>query len=265
MLDVHPAHHAANTWRDFLVHIATIVLGLLIAVGLEQTVEAIHHHRQVNETREALVTEREIDQKVAADDAILFRREAAALENNLLVLEALRQHPGTPRAELPGILTWHSDLQTALPHTSWTTAEQTGITGLMPVVEVRHQADLYEHLEHVAKAADAVWDGINAIRAATLSQPDPSLWSPAMIDSVIDLTRAQVIKLYGFGAMLVILHQDFPEFAAGFDNSTIKTLIKMQTSESGPGLDAPLAKTIQRIDAVGKFADYFPQADGTQR
>ena len=265
MLDVHPAHHAATTWRDFFIHIATIVIGLLIAVGLEQTVEYIHHHHQVTETREALLTERAINQKVAADDAILFRREAAALDNNLLVLNALRQHPGTPRAELPGILTWHSDLQTALPHNSWTTAEQTGITGLMPVAEVRHQADLYEHLDHLAKAADEVWTGINGIRAATLSQPNPSLWSPAMIDSVIELTRAQVVKLYGFGAMLVILHQDFPDFAPGFTNDTIKPLINMQASERAPELAAPLAKTIQRLDAAGKYADYFPQADGTQR
>jgi hypothetical protein len=28
MLDVHPAHHAATTWRDFLIRIATIVLGV---------------------------------------------------------------------------------------------------------------------------------------------------------------------------------------------------------------------------------------------
>ncbi len=46
MLDVHPPHHAANTWRDFFIHIATISVGLLIAIGLEQTVEAIHHHHQ---------------------------------------------------------------------------------------------------------------------------------------------------------------------------------------------------------------------------
>ena len=26
MLDVHPAHHAANSWRDFFIHIATIVI-----------------------------------------------------------------------------------------------------------------------------------------------------------------------------------------------------------------------------------------------
>src|ERR1039458_4923029 len=33
MLDIHPAQHAASTWRDFFIHIATIVLGLMIAVG----------------------------------------------------------------------------------------------------------------------------------------------------------------------------------------------------------------------------------------
>jgi hypothetical protein len=46
MLDVHPAHHAATTWRDFLIHIATIVIGLVIAVGLEQSVETLHHLHQ---------------------------------------------------------------------------------------------------------------------------------------------------------------------------------------------------------------------------
>jgi hypothetical protein len=38
MLDVHPPHKAAHTFKDFFIHIATIVIGLLIAVGLEQTV-----------------------------------------------------------------------------------------------------------------------------------------------------------------------------------------------------------------------------------
>ena len=265
MLDIHPPHHTPNTWRDFFIHVATICVGLLIAVGLEQTVEAIHHHHQVAETRDALVTEREINQKVTADDAVLFRREAAALQNNLLVLETLQQHPRTPRAQLPGILTWHSNLQTALPHTSWATAQQTGITGLMPAAEVRRNEDLYEHLDRIAKAADDVWVGINGIRSATFSQPDPSRWSPAMIASVLELTRSQVVKLYAFGAMLVVLHQDFPDFAPGFNITEIKLLINMQQSESGTELATPLARTIQRIDAAGKYHDYFPQADGTQR
>ena len=68
MLDVHPAHHAASTWRDFFVHIATIVLGLFIAIGLEQTVEAIHHHHQRSQLQENLRDELQSNlQKDSAD------------------------------------------------------------------------------------------------------------------------------------------------------------------------------------------------------
>ena len=57
MIDIHPAHHAATTWRDFFIHIATIVLGLLIAVGLEQTVELLHRHREAREARQNIKDE----------------------------------------------------------------------------------------------------------------------------------------------------------------------------------------------------------------
>jgi hypothetical protein len=46
MLEVHSPHLSIHTWKDFLIHIATITIGLLIAVGLEQSVEALHHRHQ---------------------------------------------------------------------------------------------------------------------------------------------------------------------------------------------------------------------------
>lgn len=54
MLDVHPPHEAAHSWKDFFIHIATIVVGLLIAVGLEQTVEAVHRHHERADLMESL-------------------------------------------------------------------------------------------------------------------------------------------------------------------------------------------------------------------
>jgi hypothetical protein len=57
MLDVHPPHAPTHTWKDFFIHIATIVVGLLIAVGLEQTVEAIRQHRERHELMEQLDAE----------------------------------------------------------------------------------------------------------------------------------------------------------------------------------------------------------------
>jgi hypothetical protein len=46
MFDVHAPHQIIHTWKDFLVHIGAITIGLLLAVGLEQTVEYVHHRHQ---------------------------------------------------------------------------------------------------------------------------------------------------------------------------------------------------------------------------
>jgi hypothetical protein len=43
MLDVHASHAAVRSWKDFFIHIATITIGLLIAIGLEQSIEFFHH------------------------------------------------------------------------------------------------------------------------------------------------------------------------------------------------------------------------------
>ncbi|HEV2620219.1 MAG TPA: hypothetical protein VGU23_09820 [Acidobacteriaceae bacterium] len=59
MLDIHDAHHAASTWREFFIHIATIVLGLVIAVSLEQTVEYFHHRSERRQLEDDLRAEAE--------------------------------------------------------------------------------------------------------------------------------------------------------------------------------------------------------------
>jgi hypothetical protein len=57
MLDVHAPHEATHTWTDFAIHIATICVGLLIAIGLEQSVEYIHRAHERRDLREALYAE----------------------------------------------------------------------------------------------------------------------------------------------------------------------------------------------------------------
>ena len=54
MIEVHAPHESVHTWKDILIHIGIITVGLLLAIGLEQTVEFFHHRHQVAETREAL-------------------------------------------------------------------------------------------------------------------------------------------------------------------------------------------------------------------
>ena len=55
-MDIHKPT-AAHSWREFLIEIGTIVCGILIALGLEQVVEAVHRDAEVREARMALNAE----------------------------------------------------------------------------------------------------------------------------------------------------------------------------------------------------------------
>ncbi len=60
VLDVHPPHEGIHNWRQYLLHMSTIVLGLLIAIGLEQSVEAIHRAHERADLRESLRRDTEL-------------------------------------------------------------------------------------------------------------------------------------------------------------------------------------------------------------
>ncbi|HEX9202200.1 MAG TPA: hypothetical protein VF865_21760 [Acidobacteriaceae bacterium] len=96
MLDIHPAHHAANSWKEFFVHIATIVLGLLIAVGLEQTVEYFHHLHLASEAREQLTTERHLDERSNEVNIFTTLHHQNDLKHDLSILHALKTHAPLP-------------------------------------------------------------------------------------------------------------------------------------------------------------------------
>lgn len=45
---------AAHSWREFLIEIGTIICGILVALGLEQVIEAARHHELVTRSEDAL-------------------------------------------------------------------------------------------------------------------------------------------------------------------------------------------------------------------
>lgn len=52
-MDIHKPK-AAHSWREFLIEIGTIVCGILIALGLDQTVEWLHWRQEVREAKAAI-------------------------------------------------------------------------------------------------------------------------------------------------------------------------------------------------------------------
>ncbi len=90
MLDVHPPHAPTHTWKDFFIHVGTICVGLLIAVGLEQSVEAIHHQRESQELVRNMHDEAERNLQVLdRDQQISFAKRRWAQG----VLDAMQSAP----------------------------------------------------------------------------------------------------------------------------------------------------------------------------
>jgi len=97
MLDVHAPHVATHTWKDFFIHIATIVVGLLIAIGLEQTVEHFHERHQLHELRQGALADarlylHDVDQ-LRAVNAQQIGELTTRIEQ---VRQALAQHKTPP-------------------------------------------------------------------------------------------------------------------------------------------------------------------------
>src|SRR6185312_15293043 len=132
MLDVHPPHAAIHGWRDFFIHIATITIGLLIAVGLEQTVEYLHRLEQLRTVRREIAAELNDNRRIAALNSAQFVKVEAELAKDMEILRA-GQSANAPLAA--GLnYDW---LFYRTPDGAWQTAKESGALALIPHEELR--------------------------------------------------------------------------------------------------------------------------------
>jgi hypothetical protein len=212
MLDVHPPHASVHSWRDFFIHIATIVIGLCIAVGLEQAVEYIHFHYQVAETREALRVEEEQNARRFALQTRQFLRMTPALQTDLAILLYLRAHPHAPPQSWPGEFHWNL-IAGPYSQAAWKTAQQDGVVEHMPPAEVQRFDDLYTRLERIYAAEAAAREACGAARSFLIRDPDPTHLTPADIDKVLDRMTEGLVAYARSGDEQRRLAVRFPNFS----------------------------------------------------
>jgi hypothetical protein len=148
MLDVHPPHQSVHTWQDFFIHIATIVIGLLIAVGLEQTVEAIHHHDQRNELTDHMRAEADRNLPVIRESLVRLQTQRAYLQSLQAELSSAKVS-GT-NVSLPGVTPrGGSAIFVSVSRSTWISAQAAGLVALLP----SNQAGLYARIDFNAEEA----------------------------------------------------------------------------------------------------------------
>jgi len=148
VLDVHPPHESVHTWRDFFIHIATICVGLLIAIALEQAVEALHHHHQRHQLEAQLHDEAQRNLDLTEGNLVRLKSQRAWIDSAIVALNNAPVANGRiPRSVIPP--EGHVfDIGLFDPsQTVWAVAKASGTVGLLP----EDEAQVYARLDHEAE------------------------------------------------------------------------------------------------------------------
>lgn len=140
MLDVHAPEHPIGNVREFLIHLFTITCGLLIALGLENAAEAMHHRHERKEAEAMIRQEIEENREGAQKGAPLVLKELKSLQAVLVLVQARSE--GSVQTTPPGVTIEFSEGE--LQDAAWRTASSTGVLSFMDYEEVERFAAAYK-------------------------------------------------------------------------------------------------------------------------
>jgi hypothetical protein len=152
MLDVHLPHRTIDSVGEFLLHLFTITVGLLIAVGIEGAVERHQHRELAAEARDTMTAEIRKNSTNVADALKDIDQEQQKLKRNLAEIRKVQLNPGNPSSSSA-----HIDISfntTGLEDTGWRTAQATGALAFMPYAESEKYTSIYRVEEEFLKNED---------------------------------------------------------------------------------------------------------------
>ena len=141
ILEVHDPHEPIHGIKDFLLHLLTISVGLLIAVGIEGCVERHREHVLVKDARATLREEIQANSS-SIDNAVgTLDKNNAAMANNIDALTKVLRNPKDKDAQNANINADFSMI--SLKDTAWKTAQETGALAYMPYAQAQRYSDVY--------------------------------------------------------------------------------------------------------------------------
>src|SRR3984885_1647368 len=152
MLDVHPPHRPIEGVGEFFLHLFTITVGLLIAVGIEAAVERHQHRELAAEARDTMTAEIRKNSINVADALKEIDQEQQKLKDNLDSVRKVQLNPSDPASR-----NLHLDISfntTGLEDTGWRTAQVTGALAFMPYAESERYTSIYRVGEEFLKNQD---------------------------------------------------------------------------------------------------------------
>jgi hypothetical protein len=188
MLDVHPPHEKMHGFKDFLLHLLTITIGLLIALGLEGYAE---HWRQRELKKDADTKLRQEIRDNAQEIALVHNANASEQENLKRIVDFLnarkKSEPYDTRQIRLGFTM--GDLKSA----SWKTAAATGALGFMEYDQVQRYSAVYQLQDKYSALQDQTIDEFLQLQSYVIYGFDSEKITPVDAGSAeLDTRRALV-------------------------------------------------------------------------
>jgi hypothetical protein len=182
MLDVHAPHQTVHTWKDFFIHMAAISVGLLIAIGLEQTVEYAHRLHQLDKARRELTTELEDNRKQLEKNLAAAQQIKAQLDRNMGLLRAFQSahKPIGRQLVYDARVFWPVD-------GPWQVVKQNGSLGLMPSAELYRYTYIHEGIAAVMDALTELAARMSVASAIAKRAPEAD-FTPRDVEDLITAT-----------------------------------------------------------------------------
>ncbi len=170
MLEVHAPHQTVHTWKGFLVHIAAIAIGLLLALALEQLAEYVHERHQLTEARRELAMEVAENRRSWAINVTEASRVQQELDADLRLIQAVRSHAPVGDGKFEYSVGFY-----AARDGPWQAVRQSGSLNLMPHEELQTYAWFHGILTSIMESMHALEITLHIGGAIAASAPPEKL------------------------------------------------------------------------------------------
>jgi hypothetical protein len=210
MLDVHAPHEKMHGFRDFLLHLFTITIGLLIALSLEGCVER-HQHRHLAQEAEAnLHAEVLHNLDVIGPLRQQIKDEQKELDGDLATLSQMRVHPAAPHPQLSVAFGMRN-----FDDVTWKTTQTTGAVAYISYDDARTFAKIYSLQDQVFKTQQQVVEDV--LRSASFVSTTPDNWqpTPAQVDEIVERIGLIRMRLLLLSSMVDALDKTYQNYQSG--------------------------------------------------
>jgi cell division protein FtsB len=200
-MEIHTPDAPVHSFRDFIVHLLMISLGVLIALGAEGLVEFVHNRHTVAEARSNLMAEMRENKATLDANLPKLKHNQELIEQTFSDIQKIKADRKAKMRDIDLNLNFFG-----LTDTSWRTAQATGALALMKYDQVQDFAGFYDlqaMLNRLVSNLEDTW--LNMTTAFNPLGSDPAKMEDRQLDEVqrqLDLSLGRLIAVENIGRSL---------------------------------------------------------------